>query len=63
MCTSFVLHADQTYIGMNFDIADRPISLSLKGLSLFLVQQKEGAQFLPAFGINRTGAFMNMGLR
>ncbi len=60
MCTSFVLHADQTYIGMNFDIADRPIQLSLKDCSQFVVQQKEASQFLPAFGINRAGAFMNL---
>lgn len=60
MCTSFVLYADQTYIGMNFDISDRPIKLSLKGVTQFLVQQKDGDRFYPAFGINKRGAFMNL---
>ncbi len=60
MCTSFALYADQTYIGMNFDISDRPIKLSLKGSTQFLVQQKDGDRFYPAFGINKRGAFMNL---
>lgn len=60
MCTSFVLYSDKTYIGMNFDISDRPISLNLKGGDQFLVMQKDGPSFLPAFGINAKGTFMNL---
>ena len=60
MCTSFVLYSDKTYIGMNLDISERPIALSLKGRDQFLVLQKEGPSFYPAFGLNRSGAFMNL---
>lgn len=60
MCTSFVIHADRTYIGMNFDISERPIQLSLKKQSELRILQKEAQQFLPAFGINRDGCFMNL---
>ncbi len=60
MCTSFGLYADQTYIGMNFDISDRPIKLCLKGENQFLIYQKDGGKFLPAFGINKNGTFMNL---
>jgi hypothetical protein len=60
MCTSFVLYSDKTYIGMNFDISDRPIKLSMRGTDQFLVFQKDGPSFFPAFGINRSGTFMNL---
>jgi hypothetical protein len=60
MCTSFVLYSDKTYIGMNFDISDRPIKLSMRGTGQLLVSQKDGPSFLPAFGINRSGTFMNL---
>ena len=60
MCTSFVLCADKTYIGMNFDIFDRPILLSLKGSDQLIVLQYDGAGFQHAFGINQSGTFMNM---
>jgi hypothetical protein len=60
MCTSFVLYADKTYIGMNFDISDRPIKLSMRGADQLLVFQKDGPRFYPAFGINKSGTFMNL---
>jgi hypothetical protein len=60
MCTSFVLYADETYIGMNFDISDRPIKLSMKGADQLLVLQKDGPRFLPALGINGSGTFVNL---
>lgn len=60
MCTSFVIHADRSYIGMNFDISPRPIQLSLKNKTELRILQKEAQQFLPAFGINREGCFMNL---
>jgi len=60
MCTSFVLYAEKTYIGMNFDISERPIMLQFKEEGQFLILQKEGNNFLPAFGTNRAGTFMNL---
>ncbi len=60
MCTSFVLYGDKTYIGMNFDISDRPIVLSLKGGDQFIASQKEADAFYPAFGLNRCGTFVNL---
>lgn len=60
MCTSFVIHAERTYIGMNFDISERPIQLSFKKQSELRIAQKEAGQFLPVFGINREGCFMNL---
>lgn len=60
MCTSFVIHAERTYIGMNFDISERPIQLSFKKQNELRIAQKEAGQFLPAFGINRAGCFMNL---
>lgn len=60
MCTSYVLYSDKTYIGMNFDISDRPIKLSMRGADQLLVFQKDGPRFFPAFGINRSGTFMNL---
>lgn len=60
MCTSFVLHRNNTFIGMNFDISERPIKLSLVNGEQFIVYQKEGVKFFPAFGINRRGIFMNL---
>jgi hypothetical protein len=59
MCTSFVWHGTQTLIGMNFDISERPIKLSLQDNG-FLVLQRENGQFLPAFGVNANGTFMNL---
>jgi hypothetical protein len=55
-----VVYSDKTYIGMNFDISDRPIALSLKNNDPFLVSQRDGTTFYPAFGLNRSGAFMNL---
>lgn len=60
MCTSFVLYAGQTYIGMNFDISARPIKLTIPNADQLLVQQKDGEHFYPAFGLNRQGVFMNL---
>ncbi len=60
MCTSFVLYAGQTYIGMNFDISARPIKFTLPNADQLLVQQKDGEHFYPAFGLNRQGVFMNL---
>jgi hypothetical protein len=60
MCTSFVLYSDKTYIGMNFDISDRPIKIGIKGADQLLVFQKDGSSFFPAFGINKKGTFMNL---
>jgi hypothetical protein len=60
MCTSFVIHSDKTYIGMNFDISKRPIKLVLNNDHQLLVLQSEGGQFFPAFGLNESGTFMNL---
>lgn len=60
MCTSFVLYADKTYIGMNFDISDRPIKLCMRGADQLVVYQHDGSRFYPSFGINRSGTFTNM---
>jgi hypothetical protein len=60
MCTSFVLYSDRTYIGMNFDISDRPIKLSMRGADQLLVFQRDGPSFFPAFGINSSGTFVNL---
>lgn len=60
MCTSFVCYSKKTYIGMNFDISERPIKLSMRGADQLIVTQKEGSRFLPAFGFNKSGSFMNM---
>lgn len=60
MCTSFVLYADQTYIGMNLDISDRPIKFGMRGADQLLVTLHDGSRFSPAFGINRSGTFMNL---
>lgn len=45
---------------MNFDISGRPIALSLKGTDQVLVLQKDGPNSHPAFGLNGSGAFMNL---
>lgn len=60
MCTSFVVYSNQTTVGMNFDISPRPIKLVLKDHRQLLVLQKENGQFLPAFGLNSKGTFMNL---
>ena len=61
MCTSFVLYeGDKTFIGMNFDLSDRPIKLALKGRDQLIVYQQEGGRFLPAFGFTASGTFMNL---
>ncbi len=60
MCTSFVLHEDETYIGMNFDLSERPIKMALSGDNQLLILQKEGGRFLPAIGFNKNGIFMNL---
>ena len=60
MCTSFVLYADKTTIGMNFDISERTIKIAMRGSDQLIVFQKDGPKFLPAFGINRNGTFMNL---
>ena len=60
MCTSFVFYSDKTYIGMNFDISNRPITLSLKKHSQLIISQKDGPNFYPSFGLNEEGVFMNM---
>lgn len=60
MCTSFVVHGDQTIIGMNLDISDRPIKFVLKGNDQLIIMQSENGKFYPAFGCNRNGTFMNL---
>lgn len=60
MCTSFVLHEDRTYIGMNFDLSERPIKMAISGDHQFFILQQEGDRFLPAIGFNRKGIFMNL---
>ncbi len=60
MCTSFVVKGDRTWIGMNFDISARPIKLVYQKDSQLLVMQEEQGQYLPAFGINQKGTFMNL---
>ncbi|MDR7071465.1 hypothetical protein [Fictibacillus barbaricus] len=60
MCTSFALHAEKTYIGMNFDISDRPIKMALIKDNQLIIFQKENGSFFPAFGLNRNGTFMNL---
>jgi hypothetical protein len=45
---------------MNFDISDRPIVLALKGGDQFIATQKETDTFYPAFGLNRSGTFVNL---
>ncbi|MBN3554524.1 hypothetical protein JYA63_09625 [Fictibacillus nanhaiensis] len=60
MCTSFVLHENQTYVGMNFDLSERPIKMALSGDHQLLILQKEGDRFLPAIGFNKKGIFMNL---
>lgn len=60
MCTSFVVHMDNTIIGMNFDISKRPIKMILQKNSQFLILQYENGEFHPAFGFNNSGTFMNL---
>lgn len=60
MCTSFAVRGEQTWIGMNFDISARPIKLIYQKDSQLIVMQEEQGQFLPAFGINKSGTFMNL---
>ncbi|WP_379138806.1 hypothetical protein [Paenibacillus sp. sgz500958] len=60
MCTSFAVHVDKTFIGMNFDISRRPIKIVLTGDDQLLVLQNDDGQFYPAFGLNRSGTFMNL---
>lgn len=62
MCTSFVKYADKTYIGMNFDISDRPIQFKLAYKQALLISQDDGTGFKASFGINHAGAFMNLQL-
>jgi hypothetical protein len=60
MCTSFALHGEKTYIGMNFDISDRPIKMALIKNNQLIIFQKENGSFFPAFGFNENGTFMNL---
>ncbi|MFE6073371.1 hypothetical protein ACFVQB_02715 [Paenibacillus sp. NPDC057886] len=60
MCTSFAVHLDKTFIGMNFDISRRPIKIVLIGEDQLLVLQNDDGQFYPAFGLNSSGTFMNL---
>ncbi|MBB6672801.1 hypothetical protein [Cohnella nanjingensis] len=60
MCTSFVVHGERTFIGMNFDISDRPIKLARHGEHQLIVRQQENGSYYPAFGLNRAGTFMNL---
>jgi hypothetical protein len=60
MCTSFAVHLNQTYIGMNFDISKRPIKMVLQGDNQLWILQNENGQFFPAFGLNSIGTFMNL---
>jgi hypothetical protein len=60
MCTSFVVYSAQTFIGMNFDNPANPIKLVLQGDTQLLILQQVNGQFLPAFGINHKGTFMNV---
>ncbi|WP_433750360.1 hypothetical protein [Falsibacillus pallidus] len=60
MCTSFVLNAEKRFIGMNFDIGDRPIKFTHTNDGRLTIFQRESGTFLPAFGMNQNGAFMNL---
>lgn len=60
MCTSFVVHLEKTFIGMNFDISRRPIKIILQGEDQILILQNDNGQFYPAFGFNGDGTFMNL---
>lgn len=60
MCTSYVVRGERTWIGMNFDISERPIKLACQKDSRLIVWQEEGGQFFPALGINKSGTFMNL---
>lgn len=60
MCTSFAVHLDKTFIGMNFDISPRPIKIIMSGEDQLLVLQNDGGQFNPAIGMNSSGTFMNL---
>jgi hypothetical protein len=60
MCTSFVVNSEQTVIGMNFDISRRPIKFVLHNDNQLFILQSEDGQFLPAFGMNKSGTFMNL---
>ena len=58
MCTSFVVHSQKTFIGMNFDNKN-PVKIMLKDNNQFLALVNENGQFLPSFGCNSNGTFMN----
>jgi hypothetical protein len=45
---------------MNFDISDRPIKMIVQGEGQLLILQSDNGQFYPAFGMNRSGTFMNL---
>jgi hypothetical protein len=60
MCTSFVVYREKTVIGMNFDISKRPIKMVLRDDNQLIILQKENEQFLPAFGLNKNGTFINL---
>ncbi|RDI45514.1 hypothetical protein [Falsibacillus pallidus] len=60
MCTSFVLNAEKRFIGMNFDIGDRPIKFSHTNDGRLTIFQSDSGTFLPALGMNKNGAFMNL---
>jgi len=55
-----VVHKEKTYIGMNFDISNRPIKIVLIGEDQLLVLQNDNGQFYPSFGLNNKGTFMNL---
>lgn len=60
MCTSFVVHGERTFIGMNFDLSERPIKLVYQRDSQLIVLQQEQGQYLPALGVNKNGTLMNL---
>ena len=60
MCTSFALKNPQPLVAMNFDLAARPIALSMPNPHQLLILQSEQGQWLPAIGMTSTGCFMNV---
>jgi hypothetical protein len=60
MCTSFAVHLEKTFIGMNFDISKRPIKIIFQDDDQLIILQNENGQFFPAFGLNANGTFMNL---
>jgi hypothetical protein len=59
VCTSFVYRKEKILIGMNFDNDGKDFKVSPAHGHDFLVSVKVNNVFLPSFGINRKGTFVN----